>query len=173
MKNLLLIAFAALALSMGANVVDACPACKGKTTVKSEKKIEKADVKKADKAEVVEVKGVKADVKKADGECCPGGECPAGCCEGDKVVVKTKTDKGANKGVPMKKASAGQLVKADRDCAGTCKKAANGQAVAADGCGSGCGGCSDCGSTSCEKAKADCGSKGCDKAEAKTKKVSN
>jgi hypothetical protein len=166
MKNLLLIAFATLTLMMGANL-NACPSCEGKSVKADEKKVEKVEVKKTDKGDV------KVDVKKAE-DCCPGGECPPGCCEedrdADKVVANTETKTEvakSSRGCAMKKASAGQMVKADKDCAGSCKKASAGQTVKADGCGgcgSGCGGCgSGCGG--CDKGSSDCG--GCNKAEAK------
>ena len=141
MKNLMLIAFATLALFMGANVVDACPACEGKKVVKAEKKADKVQVKKTDKAATDVNTDAVADAKE----------------------VKTATEVATN--VNVKRASAGQLVKADRDCAGTCKGACN-------GCGSGCGGCAEKGECGgCDKA-ADCG-QGCDKAKKAEKVVKN
>lgn len=143
MKNLLLIAFATLALSMGANIANACPACEGKTTVKAEKKADKAEVKKTDKAATDVNTDAVADVK------------------------ETKTDKACTGCSHNKRASAGQLVKADRDTAGTCKKAC-------EGCGSGCGGCG--GAMEPATAKKDCGEgcgEGCGSAKKAEKVVKN
>ena len=140
MKNLLLIAFATVALFMGANVANACPACEGKTTVKAEKKADKAEVKKTDKD--VNTDAV-ADVK------------------------ETKKDKGCSSCAGGKKASAGQLVKADRDTSGTCKSAS-------EGCGAGCGGCG--GAMEPATAKKDCGEgcgEGCGSAKKAEKVVKN
>ena len=133
MKNLLLIAFATLALCMGANFIDACPNCEGKQVVKAEEK-------KAEKAEVKTEKAI--------------------------AMAEVKADCNAKGCATAKRASAGQAVKADRDCAGAAKRAANGQTVAADGdC---CGGCctkaadgkGDCCGGCCNKKK-DC-SGGCE-----------
>lgn len=119
MKNLLLIAFATLALSMGANVLNACPACKGKQVVKTEKKADKAEVKKADAKDVNA--DATADTTEAKAE--------------TTATTKAEASKGCG---TNKRAAAGQAVRADIDCAGTCKKAACGQPAACDGCG-GCG----------------------------------
>jgi hypothetical protein len=122
MKNLLLIAFATLALAMGANFIDACPNCEGTQVVKAEEK----------KAEKAEVKTEKA------------------------VATADVNAKGT---ATAKRASAGQAVKADRDCSGAAKRAAAGQAVAADGeC---CGGCC----TKAEDGKGDCCGGCCNKKE--------
>lgn len=128
MKNLLLIAFATLALSLGANVVNACPACEGKKVVNAEKKADKAEKKDADADKAA------ADTKEA------------------KAVTDTKTTKACtNCSGTNKRASAGQLVKADRDATGACGKAAG----CGGGCGSDCGGCgSGCGDGGCDTAKA-------------------
>jgi hypothetical protein len=126
MKNLLLIAFATLALCFGANVANACPDCEAKSTVKKEHKADKVEVKDADADKTADTNAA-TDTK------------------------ATKTAKGCSDcSGSCKRASAGQLVKADRDSTGACGKAA--------GCGGGCGsggGCGEgCGS-GCEPAKAD------------------
>lgn len=158
-KNLLLIAFATLALSMGANIANACPACEGKTTVKAEKKADKAEVKKTDKAAT----DVNTDAVK------------------DTKEVKTATAGGCG---GAKKASAGQAVKADRDTANSCKNAGEGCGSGCGGCGSakadtnvkadskevkadtkseGCGsGCGGCATKTDSTTKADTKSEGCE-----------
>lgn len=133
MKNLLLIAFATLALSMGATVANACPDCEGKTTVKVEKKTNKAAT------------DVNTD-----------------------AVTDAKEVKAAKKAVTnvnIKRASAGQLVKADRDCAGSCKSAC-------EGCGSNCGGCGGAAEPGTASKVKDCG-EGCKTAKKAEKVVKN
>jgi hypothetical protein len=121
MKNLLLIAFATLALCLGANIANACPNCEGKTVVKADKKAEKVETKDAD-----------ADKAAAD-------------------TAEAKTATKASSG-SCKRASAGQLVKADRDASGACGKSAGCGGGCGSGCGGGCGG--GCGDGGCDTAKA-------------------
>lgn len=153
MKNLLLIAFATLALSLGANVLNACPACEGKTTVNAENKAEAKSEAKTDKAEVKTEKVV-TDANKKEAKV----EVKTDAKTDTKVVTDVKKAEGCSGCGTCTKASAGQTVKADKDCSGSCSKAAAGQSTKADGgCGGGCGGC--------DKSSGDCGS--CNKAEKK------
>ena len=156
MKNLLLIAFATLAMSLGANVLNACPACEGQQVVKTDKKADKAEASK-------EVK--KAEAKDANAHATAD---TAEAKTDSKAVATAKAESCKGCGT-CKRASAGQAVRADRDCAGTCKKAANGEVTASDGgCCGGCG--SGCGSGGCDKGDCGgCGSGGCDTAKADKK----
>ncbi|MBZ0137426.1 MAG: hypothetical protein K8I27_13750 [Planctomycetes bacterium] len=143
MKNLLLIAFATIALFMGANVANACPTCEGKEVVKTDKATDKADV----NTDAV------ADAKEAG-----------------KTTAKTMVKSGC---ASAKKASAGQLVRADRDIDGSCKDASEGCCggcctKAKDGKGDCCGGC-------CNK-KEGCGEgcgEGCNSAKKAEKAAKN
>lgn len=147
MKNLMLIAFATLIMSMGSALI-ACPACeaKAKEVVKAEQAVE---TKASPKAETV------ADTKAATSECCGAGCCDAG----------------------PKRASAGQLVTADFNGRSTAnmKRVSEGQIVIADitasnGC-SGCGGCATPAKATSTPAAKDCD--GCKPAPKKPETVAS
>lgn len=123
MKNLMLIAFATLIMSMG-SALAACPACAA-AAKEAAKKAEQTEVK---AAPTTEAKADTVVATKAEGSAC----CGSGCCD-----------------AAPKRASAGQLVTADLNdrSKANLKRVSEGQIVIADivasnGCGcSGCGGC--------------------------------
>jgi hypothetical protein len=102
MQNLMLIAFATLALAMG-GVINACPDCESKATVAAEK--------------VAEAKATVA--KPESSECCGSGCCdarPSRISSGQLVAADVST---RSKPV-FKRISAGQLVIADLIASGGC-----------------------------------------------------
>jgi hypothetical protein len=135
MKNLLLIAFATVALCLGANVLNACPDCEGKTVVKTEKTEKKAD---------------STEVAKTDKTADADADKTADTKAASETTTKACSDcKGS-----CKRASAGQLVKAEKRAAATncggCGSGCGGGCGSGGGCAGGCGGGE---SGACDKAK--------------------